>query len=90
MKTEMKLMPLDYSVSDVMDGLSNVWGRGDFDWIWKRITKEGLTTIVNKLHLMYFNEGKEYMLERIVEDAIMIVFHPDVYADIFVAVKACK
>ena len=29
MKTEMKLVPLDHSLSDVMDGLDNVWGRGD-------------------------------------------------------------
>ena len=90
MKTEMKLVPLDHSLSDVMDGLDNVWWRGDYEWLWKRVTKEALTTVVNKLHIMYFDEGKEYSLERIIEDAVMLVFHLDVYADCIVTIKAAK
>ena len=90
MKTEMRLVPLDYSLSDVMGGLDNVWGAGDYEWLWRHTTKEALKTVINKLHIMYFDEGKEYNLEHIIEDAVMLVFHSDVYADCIVTIKAAK
>lgn len=82
MKVEIKAVTVDYTIEEIREGIQNVYGSRDMDWLFSKIHIMEFTRVVNELQRIYFSEEKDYTLERMIEDAVMLVLHVDQYKDI--------